>query len=107
MPAAAGPEEPITVAHIVVEAASLAADVSHAPDLVGKPAACVRLFRPKVHLSDSCLYLCSPESQSSHEGVEAWCEPPRQGLQEEGVSDARLCQEGTRTYLAASAVACT
>nr|XP_012802890.1 transcription factor E4F1 isoform X2 [Jaculus jaculus] len=31
----AGPEEPITVAHIVVEAASLAADISHAPDLVG------------------------------------------------------------------------
>ncbi|XP_042554245.1 transcription factor E4F1 isoform X1 [Dipodomys spectabilis] len=31
---AAGPEEPITVAHIVVEAASLAADISHAPDLV-------------------------------------------------------------------------
>ncbi|KAM5131056.1 transcription factor E4F1 isoform 1-T1 [Callospermophilus lateralis] len=35
VPAAAGPEEPITVAHIVVEAASLAADISHAPDLVG------------------------------------------------------------------------
>ncbi|XP_057631819.1 transcription factor E4F1 isoform X1 [Chionomys nivalis] len=30
-----GPEEPITVAHIVVEATSLAADISHAPDLVG------------------------------------------------------------------------
>ncbi|XP_051023280.1 transcription factor E4F1 isoform X2 [Acomys russatus] len=29
------PEEPITVAHIVVEATSLAADISHAPDLVG------------------------------------------------------------------------
>uniref|UniRef100_A0A2K5F8W8 E4F transcription factor 1 n=1 Tax=Aotus nancymaae TaxID=37293 RepID=A0A2K5F8W8_AOTNA len=35
VPAAPGPEEPITVAHIVVEAASLAADISHAPDLVG------------------------------------------------------------------------
>uniref|UniRef100_A0A2K6FN58 E4F transcription factor 1 n=1 Tax=Propithecus coquereli TaxID=379532 RepID=A0A2K6FN58_PROCO len=35
VPAAAGPEEPITVAHIVVEAASLAADIGHAPDLVG------------------------------------------------------------------------
>ncbi|XP_060220005.1 transcription factor E4F1 isoform X5 [Meriones unguiculatus] len=37
VPAAAegGPEEPITVAHIVVEATSLAADISHAPDLVG------------------------------------------------------------------------
>uniref|UniRef100_A0A8C5VM68 E4F transcription factor 1 n=1 Tax=Microcebus murinus TaxID=30608 RepID=A0A8C5VM68_MICMU len=35
LPAAAGPEEPITVAHIVVEAASLAADIGHAPDLVG------------------------------------------------------------------------
>lgn len=35
VPTAAGPEEPITVAHIVVEAASLAADISHAPDLVG------------------------------------------------------------------------
>ncbi|KAM4820306.1 transcription factor E4F1 isoform 3-T3 [Thomomys bottae] len=34
LPAAAGPGEPITVAHIVVEAASLAADISHAPDLV-------------------------------------------------------------------------
>uniref|UniRef100_A0A8C9AKD3 E4F transcription factor 1 n=1 Tax=Prolemur simus TaxID=1328070 RepID=A0A8C9AKD3_PROSS len=35
VPAAAGPEEPITVAHIVVEAASLAADIGHTPDLVG------------------------------------------------------------------------
>uniref|UniRef100_A0A2K5MIC3 E4F transcription factor 1 n=1 Tax=Cercocebus atys TaxID=9531 RepID=A0A2K5MIC3_CERAT len=35
VPAAPGPEEPITVAHIVVEAASLAADISHTPDLVG------------------------------------------------------------------------
>ncbi|KAI2576528.1 E4F transcription factor 1 [Homo sapiens] len=35
VPAAPGPEEPITVAHIVVEAASLAADISHASDLVG------------------------------------------------------------------------
>uniref|UniRef100_A0A2K6LWT9 E4F transcription factor 1 n=2 Tax=Rhinopithecus TaxID=542827 RepID=A0A2K6LWT9_RHIBE len=35
VPAAPGPEEPLTVAHIVVEAASLAADISHAPDLVG------------------------------------------------------------------------
>ncbi|KAL0617251.1 Transcription factor E4F1 [Plecturocebus cupreus] len=35
VPAAPGPEEPITVAHIVVETASLAADISHAPDLVG------------------------------------------------------------------------
>uniref|UniRef100_A0A2K5S5Y3 E4F transcription factor 1 n=1 Tax=Cebus imitator TaxID=2715852 RepID=A0A2K5S5Y3_CEBIM len=35
VPAAPGPEEPITVAHIVVEAASLAADISHAPTLVG------------------------------------------------------------------------
>lgn len=33
----AGPEEPITVAHIVVEATSPAADINHAPDLVGKP----------------------------------------------------------------------
>uniref|UniRef100_A0A8D1Z3V4 E4F transcription factor 1 n=2 Tax=Sus scrofa TaxID=9823 RepID=A0A8D1Z3V4_PIG len=32
---AAGPEEPVTVAHIVVEAAALAADISHAPDIVG------------------------------------------------------------------------
>ncbi|XP_029327341.1 transcription factor E4F1 isoform X3 [Mus caroli] len=30
-----GPDEPITVAHIVVEATSLAEDISHAPDLVG------------------------------------------------------------------------
>ncbi|XP_006873940.1 PREDICTED: transcription factor E4F1 isoform X2 [Chrysochloris asiatica] len=29
------PEEPITLAHIVVEATSLAADLSHTPDLVG------------------------------------------------------------------------
>ncbi|XP_051692170.2 transcription factor E4F1 isoform X1 [Oryctolagus cuniculus] len=35
VPAATGPEEPITVAHIVVEAASLAGDIRHAPDLVG------------------------------------------------------------------------
>lgn len=35
VPAAAGPEEPVTVAHIVVEAA----DIRHAPDLVGKPMA--------------------------------------------------------------------
>uniref|UniRef100_F7GU66 E4F transcription factor 1 n=1 Tax=Callithrix jacchus TaxID=9483 RepID=F7GU66_CALJA len=35
VPAAPGPEEPITVAHIVVEAASLAADISHTPNLVG------------------------------------------------------------------------
>ncbi|XP_023567178.1 transcription factor E4F1 isoform X2 [Octodon degus] len=35
VPTAAGPEEPITVAHIVVETASLATDISHAPDLVG------------------------------------------------------------------------
>ncbi|XP_059935526.1 transcription factor E4F1 isoform X2 [Mesoplodon densirostris] len=34
-PAAAGSEEPITVAHIVVEAAALTADISHAPDIVG------------------------------------------------------------------------
>ncbi|XP_034526469.1 transcription factor E4F1 isoform X2 [Ailuropoda melanoleuca] len=33
--AVAGPEEPITVAHIVVEAATLTADISHAPDIVG------------------------------------------------------------------------
>ncbi|XP_008843470.1 transcription factor E4F1 isoform X3 [Nannospalax galili] len=33
--AEAGPEESITVAHIVVEATSLAADISHTPDLVG------------------------------------------------------------------------
>ncbi|KAM6166861.1 transcription factor E4F1 [Erethizon dorsatum] len=35
VPTAAGPEEPLTVAHIVVEAASLATGISHAPDLVG------------------------------------------------------------------------
>ncbi|KAB1251899.1 Transcription factor E4F1 [Camelus dromedarius] len=34
VPAAAGPEEPITVAHIVVEAAALTADISHTPDIV-------------------------------------------------------------------------
>lgn len=34
--ATAGPEEPITVAHIVVKAAALTADISHAPDVVGK-----------------------------------------------------------------------
>ncbi|XP_007453601.1 PREDICTED: transcription factor E4F1 isoform X5 [Lipotes vexillifer] len=34
-PAAAGSEEPITVAHIVVEAAALTADISHTPDIVG------------------------------------------------------------------------
>lgn len=33
---AAGSEEPITVAHIVVEAAALAGDISHSPDIVGK-----------------------------------------------------------------------
>ncbi|XP_058142596.1 LOW QUALITY PROTEIN: transcription factor E4F1 [Dasypus novemcinctus] len=33
--AAPGPEEAIAMAHIVVEAASLAADISHAPDIVG------------------------------------------------------------------------
>ncbi|XP_020764255.2 transcription factor E4F1 isoform X4 [Odocoileus virginianus] len=32
---AAGSEEPITVAHIVVEAAALAGDISHSPDIVG------------------------------------------------------------------------
>lgn len=32
----AGPEEPITVAHIVVEAATLTADISHTSDIVGK-----------------------------------------------------------------------
>ncbi|KAF6271378.1 E4F transcription factor 1 [Rhinolophus ferrumequinum] len=35
VPAAAGPEEPITVAHIVVEAAALTADISHTPEIVG------------------------------------------------------------------------
>ncbi|XP_072610096.1 transcription factor E4F1 isoform X2 [Vulpes vulpes] len=35
VPAVAGPEEPITVAHIVVEAAALTADISHTPDIVG------------------------------------------------------------------------
>ncbi|KAM5198464.1 transcription factor E4F1 isoform 3-T3 [Hipposideros larvatus] len=35
VPAAAGPEEPITVAHIVVEATALTADISHTPDIVG------------------------------------------------------------------------
>ncbi|XP_045848833.1 transcription factor E4F1 isoform X2 [Meles meles] len=35
VPAVASPEEPITVAHIVVEAAALTADMSHAPDIVG------------------------------------------------------------------------
>nr|XP_031542797.1 transcription factor E4F1 [Vicugna pacos] len=35
VPAAAGPEEPITVAHIVVEAAALTADINHTPDIVG------------------------------------------------------------------------
>ena len=34
---AAGSEEPITVAHIVVEAAALAGDISHSPDIVGQP----------------------------------------------------------------------
>ncbi|XP_065748398.1 transcription factor E4F1 isoform X3 [Phocoena phocoena] len=34
-PAAAGSEEPITMAHIVVEAATLTADISHTPDIVG------------------------------------------------------------------------
>uniref|UniRef100_A0A8C6CNW4 Transcription factor E4F1 n=1 Tax=Moschus moschiferus TaxID=68415 RepID=A0A8C6CNW4_MOSMO len=34
-PGAAGAEEPITVAHIVVEAAALAGDISHSPDIVG------------------------------------------------------------------------
>lgn len=36
----AGPEEPITVAHIVVETAALTADMSHGPDIVGKAAPC-------------------------------------------------------------------
>uniref|UniRef100_A0A673U0J7 Transcription factor E4F1 n=1 Tax=Suricata suricatta TaxID=37032 RepID=A0A673U0J7_SURSU len=35
VPAVAGPEEPITVAHIVVETAALTADISHTPDIVG------------------------------------------------------------------------
>ncbi|KAM8777930.1 transcription factor E4F1 [Rhynchonycteris naso] len=35
VPVAASPEEPITLAHIVVEAASLTADISHTPDIVG------------------------------------------------------------------------
>ncbi|XP_022372464.1 transcription factor E4F1 isoform X2 [Enhydra lutris kenyoni] len=35
VPAVASPEEPITVAHIVVEAAALTTDMSHAPDIVG------------------------------------------------------------------------
>ncbi|XP_037013217.2 transcription factor E4F1 isoform X1 [Artibeus jamaicensis] len=35
VPAAASPEEPITLAHIVVEAAALTADISHTPDIVG------------------------------------------------------------------------
>nr|XP_055197263.1 transcription factor E4F1 isoform X2 [Nyctereutes procyonoides] len=35
VPAVAGPEEPITVAHIVVETATLTADISHTPDIVG------------------------------------------------------------------------
>uniref|UniRef100_A0ABI7WDJ2 C2H2-type domain-containing protein n=1 Tax=Felis catus TaxID=9685 RepID=A0ABI7WDJ2_FELCA len=35
VPAVAGPEEPITVAHIVVETAALTTDISHAPDIVG------------------------------------------------------------------------
>ncbi|XP_044089962.1 transcription factor E4F1 isoform X2 [Neovison vison] len=35
VPAVASPEEPITVAHIVVEAAALTADMSHTPDIVG------------------------------------------------------------------------
>ncbi|XP_068824014.1 transcription factor E4F1 isoform X2 [Capricornis sumatraensis] len=34
-PGAAGSEEPITVAHIVVEAATLAGDINHSPDIVG------------------------------------------------------------------------
>ncbi|XP_070218443.1 transcription factor E4F1 isoform X3 [Bos mutus] len=33
-PGAAGSEEPITVAHIVVEAAALAGDINHSPDIV-------------------------------------------------------------------------
>ncbi|KAF6124029.1 E4F transcription factor 1 [Phyllostomus discolor] len=35
VPAAASPEDPITLAHIVVEAAALTADISHTPDIVG------------------------------------------------------------------------
>lgn len=38
VPAVADPEEPITVAHIVVETAALTTDISHTPDIVGKPA---------------------------------------------------------------------
>nr|KAF6366102.1 E4F transcription factor 1 [Pipistrellus kuhlii] len=34
VPAGASPEEPITVAHIVVEAAALTPDISHTPDIV-------------------------------------------------------------------------
>ncbi|XP_059981097.1 transcription factor E4F1 isoform X13 [Lagenorhynchus albirostris] len=48
-PAAAGSEEPITVAHIVVEAATLTADISHTPDIVDerpyKCAKCGKSFR--------------------------------------------------------------
>nr|KAF6489276.1 E4F transcription factor 1 [Molossus molossus] len=35
VPAVASPEEPITLAHIVVEAAALTPDISHTPDIVG------------------------------------------------------------------------
>ncbi|KAB1251896.1 Transcription factor E4F1 [Camelus dromedarius] len=53
VPAAAGPEEPITVAHIVVEAAALTADISHTPDIVGEGASVSMVHLPTRHILEA------------------------------------------------------
>lgn len=81
------------MAHIVVEAAALTADMSHTPDIVGKPArshrGCphVALCTAVADLSAVCgqhwrlgtlatLSLCSPESKAWLRRAEHWAAGP-------------------------------
>ncbi|XP_008843484.2 transcription factor E4F1 isoform X6 [Nannospalax galili] len=62
--AEAGPEESITVAHIVVEATSLAADISHTPDLVG---GALSLTAPPQQGSILKAHMVTHSSRKDHE----------------------------------------
>ncbi|KAM5227283.1 transcription factor E4F1 isoform 2-T2 [Ctenodactylus gundi] len=68
VPAAAGPEEPITVAHIVVEAAALTGDVSRAPDLVGSGHIKEVIVAAEAEAGDS--ELAEAEDSPSHHGLQ-------------------------------------
>lgn len=103
-----GPEEPITVAHIVVEATSLAEDISHAPDLVGKPAGhgspsilrdCLMADYNQGWRISTAHILHSPKSQACPQRgrAQALCEPsPRQSFRRRISSHYALLGRGSQ-----------